>query len=205
MSDRHCRLVLLTLLLLGGCSSEQAIPYQVNSNTTLLLRDNQLRRVSVAAFDSKSDFTANPRRLTVVGHSFQSPYEDSFAVYVATALRTEFSKAGCYDPASNIVVSGTVLANSIDHGGAVLAFDDNWSTGMTVRFLVQRDGHTAYDKTLASRRTWVGTTVTDFAIPRAAKEHLAMVQQLVRDLAGDRAFVAATQPGARVDSAGKRE
>jgi hypothetical protein len=180
------------MLLVAACS-EVAPLYQPTASTTLLLQENGAGKVTVGPFDSNKDTTANPNHLSIGSDQLVSPYNDSFADYVATALRVELGQAGCYNPQSPVVVSGTLLANNVDLSISFFGFNNEWTASMTVRFVVHRNSQIVFDKTVSKQHRWESVSIRSIAIPKAIQEYLAMVQLLVRDLVGDPNFIAATK------------
>ena len=191
---RHA--LLICLLLVTGCAPIVVAPtYQPNATTTLLLQENKAGKVDVGLFNSSMDDLANPRRL-FNNHTFISPYNDSFADYIATALRMELGQAGCFNQQAPIVVSGTLLANSLNISPSFWGFDDAWEAGMTVDFVIRSNNRTIFNKRVTKSHKWEYTHVG--GIPKAIQEYGTMVQLLVRDLVGDPEFIAATKRNSSV-------
>lgn len=184
-------LVLILLPLLAACAGQVAPDYAASATTTAALAAAGPGKLQVGAVAQGPDSLANPRELSIRHRPFSSPYENSFAAYVRTALRMELAQAGAYDPAGRTVVTGTLLANSLDATGINVGTAD-----MTVRFAVSRDGRTLYERTIAKHHEWPSSFVAAVAIPAAMREYGAMVQLLLRELLSDPAFIAATKAGA---------
>lgn len=192
------RLVALLLLpLLAACVGQSAPAYAPSAATTAALSASGVGKANVGPIADGPDARANPRELSIRHRPFTSPYDNSFATYVRTALRLELSQAGAYDPASRIVVTGTLLANDLDATGVNIGTAD-----MTVRFVVSRAGRQVYDRTITRHHEWESAFGAIVAIPAAMREYGAMVQLLLRDLLTDPAFIAATKPGADVAGRG---
>lgn len=127
---------------------------------------------------------ANP--ISIRGSSLYSPYGESYAAYVAEALKQELSFARKLSSDAKTEITGTVLKNDIDATG----FSVGWAS-VEARFLVTRAGQVRYDRVKSVRHQFASSFVGAQAIPRAVQAYPVAVQKLLAELYGDQAFIEA--------------
>ena len=115
-----------------------------------------------------------------------SPYENSFANYVAEAIKQELSLAKRYAADAGTEITGTLLKNDVDVSG--------FSTGsadISARFIVSRAGQITYDQIKSIHHEFPSSFAGAVAIPRGVQEYAVAVQNLLSQLYADSNFAAA--------------
>ncbi|MBI3150139.1 MAG: hypothetical protein HYZ17_16675 [Betaproteobacteria bacterium] len=169
---------------LGGCSL-MAPSYSPSMENVQKLKSAGDFSASVGKFESAPD-KGNANPISLRGSSMSSPYEGSYAAYLAEAIRQELSLAGKLKPGTEIEISGVLQKNDIHAAGIVTA-----SGGVEARFAVKRAGKIVFDKVKFAGGEWESSFVGGIAIPRAQQEYPRLVQRLLAELYSDRDFFAA--------------
>lgn len=125
--------------------------------------------------------------LSVRGNTVSSPFQNSFAQYLKETLAAELKAAGLLDPASKVVIQGSLTDSQVD------APADKGTASLAARFVVAKAGQTVYDKELKASASWPSSFVGAVAIPTAINQYSALYRQLVAQLLDDPAFKAAVQ------------
>jgi len=173
-----------SVLLASGCSL-MAPQYTTNIDNVQKLKDNGEFSAKVGKFDSdKNDANANP--ITLRGSPLRSPYGDSYAEYVAEAIKQELSLAGKLKPTADVEISGVLLKNDIDARGFSKANGD-----IEVRFVVKKGLEVRYDQIKTVHYEWESSFLGPVAIPRAQQEYPNLVRKLLEALLADPAFLQA--------------
>jgi len=123
--------------------------------------------------------------VSIRSNQVSSPVEGSFAAYLKETLRTDLQAAGLLDPASKTVVSAQLTRSQVD------APMDTGTAKVSARFVVKRDGRTAYDRELSASDSWPSSFVGATAIPAAINHYGSLYRSLVATLFGDKEFIAA--------------
>jgi hypothetical protein len=178
-------LVILLGILGTGCSMV-APKYSASIENVQKLKDGGNYAAKVGAFTSKSD-PANANPISMRGSTLASPYEESYANYLAEAIKSELVLAGKLAPGSDVEISGVLLKNDIDAGMSVGTGD------IQARFLVKRNGQVRYDQVKTTQNKWESSFAAAVALPRAVQEYPRMVQALLSELYTDKAFLQALQ------------
>jgi hypothetical protein len=168
----------------GGCSL-MAPPYTASIDNVQRLKDAGDVSVKVGQFDSSPD-RANANPISLRGSSLSSPYNDSYAAYLAEAIKQELALAGKLKPDTDIEISGLLLKNDLDTSGFVVATGD-----MEARFVVKKMEEVRYNQVKTVHREWESSFLGSIAIPRAQEEYPRLVQQLLQLLYGDNEFLQA--------------
>lgn len=183
------RTVLFGLLIIcgtigAGCSL-MAPPYTASIDNVQRLKDAGDIGAKVGRFDSSPD-RANANPISLRGSSLSSPYNDSYAVYLAEAIKQELALAGKLKPDTDIEISGLLMKNDLDASGFAVASGD-----MEARFVVKKMGETRYSQVKTVHREWESSFLGSIAIPRAQEEYPRLVQQLLQLLFADNEFLQA--------------
>jgi hypothetical protein len=175
-------LMAVVAMLNAGCSM-MAPQYTASIDNVQALKNAGQYTAKVDEFkSSKSKDNANP--ISIRGSSLSSPYQDSFAAYLAAALRQEVSLAEKISPNGNTEITGTILKNDIDASG--------FKTGtvtIQARFMVKHNAQPRYDKVLSVHHEFPSSFLGSVAIPRAVQEYPVAVQKLLSSLYADPAFI----------------
>jgi hypothetical protein len=115
-----------------------------------------------------------------------SPYDGSYAHYLAEALKQELSLAGKLAPDAQVAVTGALQKNDINAAGFSTASGD-----IEARFIVMRGGEVRYDQVKSIHDEWDSHFMGSVAIPRAQARYPVMVQKLLSALYADPAFLRA--------------
>ncbi len=167
-------------LVMTGCAMK-APPYDASiSNVSTLKRAGQTT-VRLGEFDVSAN-AVGATTISIRGSSMGSPVGSTYAAYLADALKQELDMAKRLDPASSLVVSGSLLGTDLDAG---------MSTGsayVEARFVVKKDGQVRYDRTKRGNATWESSFIGAIAIPAAQKNYPQAVQNLLEGLYADSDF-----------------
>jgi hypothetical protein len=176
-------LVLMAALAGTGCSI-MAPKYTASLTNVQQVKDSGIQAVKVGNFTSApGKGNANP--ISLRGSSLDSPYDKSYAKYVAEALTQELSLAGKLAPDAQIEVSGVLTKNDISIPVS------SGSGDIEARFVVTRGGTVKYDQVKSIHDEWDSSFVGAIAIPRATERYPVMVQKLLATLYADAAFTQA--------------
>jgi len=179
--------VLATLVslaaLASGCSLT-APRYTASLDNVQKLKDGAIEPTKVGAFRSEPA-KDNAPTISLRGSSLASPYDSSYAQYLAEALKQELSMAGRLAPDAQIEVTGALQKNDISIPISTGSGD------ITARFIVTRGGAVRYDQVKSIHDEWDSSFVGAIAIPRAQEQYPVMVQKLLAALYADPAFIQA--------------
>lgn len=178
--------LLMLIVLASGCSLV-APPYSASLTNVQLLKDAGAFSAKVGGFSASKD-PANANPISIRGSSLDSPYGNSYALYLAEAIKQELSLAGKLSPGAEVEISGVLLKNDIDASGF------SKGTGMMeARFVVKKSGQVRYDQVKLVNSEWESSFAGAIAIPKAQQEYPTMVQKLLASLYADAAFIKALQ------------
>ncbi len=175
-------LVLVLGTMVSGCSIV-APQYSASMENVQTLKDVGDVTAKVGKFVSSPD-QANANPISLRGSSLASPYENSYAVYLAEAIKQELSLAGRLKPDTNIEISGALLKNDIDASGFSTATGD-----IEARFVVKKGEAVRYSRVKTIHHQWESSLAGAIAIPRAQQEYPRLVQKLLAALYADRDFL----------------
>ncbi|HEV2287085.1 MAG TPA: hypothetical protein VGR80_13660 [Steroidobacteraceae bacterium] len=170
-------------LLASGCSLT-APRYTASLDNVQKLKDGGIAPTKVGTFRSDSG-KDNPATISIRGSALASPYNNSYADYLAEALKQELTMAGKLAPDAQIEVTGALQKNDISVPMSTASGD------MTARFIVMRGGTVRYDQVKSIHDEWESSFVGAIAIPRAQEQYPIMVQKLLAALYADPAFIQA--------------
>jgi hypothetical protein len=177
-------LALAISVLSSGCAMI-APQYTASLDNVQSLKDSGNFTAKVGEFTgSKNKAYNNP--ISIRGSTLASPYDSSYANYVAGALKQELSLAKKLSPDSSTEISGTVLKNDIDATGASVG----WAL-IEARFIMKRGGEVRYDHVKSVKHEFPSSFAGAVAIPKAVQEYPVAVQKLLNQLYTDKAFVEA--------------
>lgn len=181
--------LLLAMLLAAsttGCALV-APRYDASLENVQKLKDAGMQPAKVGNFTSTpGKGNANP--ISIRGSSLASPYEGSYASYLAQALQQELSLAGKFAPDAQTEISGALQKNDISVPPTGSASGD-----LAARFVITRGGQTRYDQVKSIHDEWDSSFVGAVAIPRAEQRYPIMVQKLLLELFTDPVFVQAVK------------
>jgi hypothetical protein len=159
--------------------------YSASMDNIQLLKEAGNVSAKVGKFDSiPGPGNANP--ISLRGSHMNSPYESSYAVYLAEAIKQELSLAGKLKADTDIEISGSLLNNDINIGG--------FSTGtgdIQARFVVKKDTQVRYDQIKTIHDQWDSSFLGAVAIPRGQQQYPNLVQKLLASLYADHDFLEA--------------
>jgi hypothetical protein len=169
--------------LASGCSL-MAPRYTASLDNVQKLKDGGIAPTKVGTFRSDAG-RDNPPSISLRGSSLASPYNASYADYLAEALKQELSMAGKLAPDAQIEVSGVLQKNDIS-----VPIGTGYGD-ITARFIVTRAGAVRYDQVKSIHDEWESSFVGAVAIPRAQEQYPILVQKLLAAVYADPAFVQA--------------
>lgn len=174
-------LIIFATIFSAGCSM-MAPQYSASIDNVQFLKKAGDFTASVGEFTSSNDKeNANP--ISIRGSSLNSPYQNSYAAYLAEAIKQELSIAHKLSTKANIELSGTLTKNDIDAVAGTAHSD------IEARFIVKNNGVVSYDQVKSVHHEWESSFFGNIAIPRAVQEYPNMVQKLLAALYADRAFI----------------
>lgn len=173
----------LFALVLTGCSTV-APNYSPSLDNIAALKASGAAKARVGVFTATPG-AGNANPISIRGNTVASPYQDSYANYVAEALKQELMLAARYAADATIDISGTLLQNDVN----AASFTTGHSN-MEVRVVVKHGAGVRYDKVKAVNHQWESSFVGGIAIPRAIAEYPLMVSKLLAALYADPDFAA---------------
>lgn len=177
---------MLSTALTSGCALV-APRYNASLENVQKLKDSGMQPARVGNFTfTPGNGNANP--ISIRGSSLNSPYEGSYAKYLAQALQQELSLAGKLAPEAQTEFSGALQKNDISVPPVGSASGD-----LAARFVITRNGQTRFDQVKAIHDQWDSSFVGAIAIPRAQERYPIMVQKLLSELFSDPAFLQAVK------------
>jgi hypothetical protein len=176
-------LTLVVAVLSTGCTMV-APTYSASLDNVQKIKSGDVQSAKVGTFESTKD-KGNPNPISIRGSSLNSPYEGSYAKYLAEALKQELTLAGKFSAGASIEITGVLNRNDID------AAMSKGTGDIGARFVVKRDGAVRYDQVKTIRDEWESSFVGAVAIPRAQQRYPTMVQKLLAALYADDAFIQA--------------
>lgn len=111
--------IALCVSLMSGCTL-MAPNYTASIENVQRLKEGGNFSATVGKFESVPD-RGNANQISLRGSSLVSPYANSFAAYLAEAVKQELSLAGKLVPGTDVEVSGMLLKNDIDASGFSIA------------------------------------------------------------------------------------
>jgi hypothetical protein len=177
---------LWSITLTSGCALV-APHYSPALENVQRLKDAAMQPAKVGNFTSTPG-KGNTNPISIRGSSLNSPYEGSYAKYLAQALEQELSLAGKLSPDAQMEFSGALQKNDISVPPMGSASGD-----LAARFVITRGGQTRYDQVKSIHDEWDSSFVGAIAIPRAQERYPIMVQKLLSELFTDPAFLQAVK------------
>ncbi len=175
-------LVLAATVFSTGCAMV-APTYSASIDNIQVLKDSGNYTAKVGEFTASKDKAyANP--ISIRGSSLISPYGESYANYVAEALKQELSLAKKLSPDADTEILGTVLKNDINTTGGTLGWAE-----IEARFIMKRGGQVRYDQVKSIKHEFPSSFAGAVAIPRAVQEYPVAVQKLLNQLYTDKTFI----------------
>jgi hypothetical protein len=176
--------VLLCIAALASGCSVTTPRYTASLANVQKLKDSDIQPIKVGTFQPAPGLST-AKSISLRGNSVASPYDSSYATYLAQALTQELSLAGRLEPDAQIEVSGVLQKNDIS-----IPFSTG-SGDIAARFVVTRSGTVRYDQVKSIHDEWDSSFVGAIAIPRAQERYPVMVQKLLTELYDDPAFIQA--------------
>ena len=174
--------VAIASLGLAACATV-APPYQSTNDNVRVLQSAPNAKVATGDFKTGGSKGEELNKLTIRAGSFTSPYGGSYATYLQEAIRLELEAAGRWDPKANVRISGELLDHWLDGSGTTMG-----DARITARFVVDRAGARAYDKTLTAKHEWESSFMGPVAIPAAQRGYVTTVKKLIHSLFSDNDF-----------------
>lgn len=170
-----------------GCAMI-APQYTASLDNVQTLKDSGTQVAKVGAFTAVAD-KANANPISIRGSTLASPYQESYANYVAEAIKQELSLAKKLSPDATVEITGTLLKNDIDASGFTTGTAD-----VEARFVVKRANVVNFDKVKSAHIEFPSSFAGAIAIPRAVQAYSDVVQKLLTTLYADPAFISAIRP-----------
>lgn len=187
--NRMHRLHLTTLVallgLLGSGCTIMAPQYSASIENVQKLKDGGNYTAKVGEFTSMNA-AGKDQHISLRGSSLVSPYQGSYASYLAESIKLELIMAGKMTPGANVEISGVLLKNNMNITGFSQGLGD-----IEARFVVKQNGQVRYDKIKSVHNEWESSFAGSIAIPRAVQEYPRLVQALLNALYADNDFLQA--------------
>lgn len=145
--------------------------------------------VALGTFKHAPGREADLKALRARAQMFASPVNDSYADYVAGAVRADLAAGGKLDAGSPRVLSGVLERNEVSADSLLKN-----SATVTVTFRLDDARSKRFEKSMTSTEEWESAYLGSIAIPRAIQHYVATVQKLIGQLFSDPDFIAATKP-----------
>ncbi|WP_144630856.1 hypothetical protein [Bordetella genomosp. 13] len=176
------KIAAITLLVSSLCGCSMSAPnYQPSVDNVETLKKAGDFKAKVSEFKNEPS-NENRYPIGMRGASMTSPYQDSFAGYLAEAVTQELKLADRYDPASQVDISGVLLKNNVD------TFPRG-AGSMEARFIVTNAGQVRYDQVKSTETVWRTSFMGAVAVPNAIAAYPDMVRKLISTLFNDQAFL----------------
>jgi hypothetical protein len=172
----------LVTLLGSGCAM-MAPSYSPSLENVQRIKDSGTSGVKTGAFTSQPG-PNNPATISLRGSTLVSPQGESYALYLADAIKQELSLAGKFKPDAAVEVGGVLLKNDISIGSFVTGKGE-----IEARFTVKRQDRIVFDKQFAAQTQWESSFAGAVAIPKGQQEYPRLVQTLIRSLLADPDFI----------------
>lgn len=167
-----------------GCAVV-APQYTASIENVQALKDSGNYTTKVTDFQPGKDKTYN-NPIVLRSSTMTSPYNDSYASYVAEALKQELSLAKKLSADANTEITGTLLRNDIEAAGVSIGTVD-----LEARFVVKRGSQIRYDQVKSVRHEYPSAFAAAVAIPKAVQEYPVAVQKLLNLVYSDKSFIEA--------------
>jgi hypothetical protein len=179
--------LLVAVSLFGSGCSLMAPQYTGSIDNVQKLKSGAIKPVKVGEFTSiAGKENANP--ISLRGSSMTSPYESSYAKYLAEALKIELALANKNAVTSDFELLGSLVKNDLDASGFATGTGD-----IQARFVVKKGEEVRYDQVKTAHTQWESSFIGATAIPRATQEYSNLVKQLLAALYSDVAFQESTK------------
>ncbi len=179
--------ILISLMIVGltsGCTMN-AVQYQPDFNLVNDMKDNELKKMNVGEISSDNQ---KVNKITIRASSMVSTFNNSYADYLAVALREQLQQADLYDATSTIVITGNLLVNEVNTSGFSVGIAE-----ISAQFKVESSGKVVFDKTFSIVHEWESSFMAAIAVPNAQNNYPIAVQKLVAKLMSDSNFISAVQ------------
>jgi hypothetical protein len=181
---------LLGSLLLAACSTVPAPSYKPPINNTEVLLKHQDDKLDVGKVDAANG-VANTRLAVRASALIGTGPDHTFYSYLQEALIEELTASGRLDHNATTRIDATLTQNELDSSGFSKGF-----ANLGAHFVVVREGHAIYDKTLSVQHAWESSFIGSIAIPAAIQNYPTAVQKLVGKLFLDPDFIKAVDGNA---------
>lgn len=155
-----CLLMAAIGIITSGCTL-MAPQYSPSMENVQSLRDGGEFAARVAEFGSQPG-EQNENPLSIRGNTILSPYNGSYAGYLAEALRQELALAKKWSESAETSVTGTVLTNTVLAPPAGTGTVD-----IKVRFAVLRGSRKPYEQEKSVHHRFPSEFAGPIAIPRS--------------------------------------
>jgi hypothetical protein len=172
---------LAAAVLLDGCQI-MAPQYSASGVNAQTLRDSIVCPGAVGKFASINE-SGNENPISLRGGSMHSPYDDSYAAYLAEALKQDLSLAGRLSPNATIEISGELQRNTVS-----LPPIGSGVGEISARFIVKEGPVVRYDQVKSIHLEWDSSYFGSIAVPRAERQYPLMVQKTLAELYADPRF-----------------
>ncbi|MGS2721011.1 hypothetical protein [Paraglaciecola aestuariivivens] len=172
--------ILFLVLLLSGCSIV-APTYQVSIDNIQQIKQSKIEPVAVNEISSQKSLNS----ISLRGTQLKSN-TGTFGTYITNAIIEELKLAKAYNPLSNKIITGELVANDIDVAG--------FSTGtgvVAVKFVVTQDNVEIFQKTIQAENKFDSSFMGAVAIPNAQNSYSDLIQTLLNKLFSDPEFLSA--------------
>ena len=185
MRTNHTLAAIALAITLAACAVS-APPYHPSLRSVETLRRNA-GPVAVGEFSEGQAATAQGSSLRL--SEFRSSVGADFAAYLRDAVTQELALAGRLVENSNVVLSATLLEQSVSASPTARS-----SGRITAEFTIARSGDTMFRRTYSVTTSWDSSFFGSHAVGKAQTQYLFLVQALIRSATDDPEFLQALKP-----------
>jgi len=172
-------------VLVAGCA--QTLPPPQPSLAALeTLRASSLPRMHTGTFAPEPGIRPDvDQHVTMRSVVLSSPYDGSFAKYLAKTIDADLTAGGKFDPNSDLVING-LLTRSDESDGM-----SEGHAELGAKFTLTKGGRVVYEKQMFVGAQWESNFVGAVAIPDAINNYTSLYDKLAIKLFDDKDFAAA--------------
>lgn len=176
---------LLASLQFGGCASVTMPSSTASINNVEKLKATGAAPMSMGEFKASGQAIHADKGLSLRGINVVKPANGSFALQLRDQLAAELRASGLLADDGKVKIQGTLTENSLDPAMGT------GTARLGARFVVLREGHAVFDKTLTALAQWESSLVGAIAVPAAINQYGTIYQTLIGKLLDDPDFKAA--------------
>ena len=171
-------IILLGALLMSACTIQA--PHYTPSPGNVSILKKGTKSATLGEFKATKTDTA----ISLRGTKLNSPYNNSYAEYLKSAITQELEKAQLLSANSSIIIEANILENDLDASGFSLG-----EGVIQVEFIITNAGQEVYRNTLIEKIEWESSFIGAIAIPNAQLSYPRLIEKLLNALYKDEKFM----------------